>query len=106
MLLTEDGGQVGTIGGGRTRGHHHDNMVLSQALQSLAFYIGMIGSIRKRDTLYQNLLARGVCGPADLERVNCPVGLKIGADTPEEIAVSVCAQLIQARALKTRGKLK
>ena len=89
-----------------TRGHQSDQMVLAQALSTPAFYIGMIGSIRKRDTIYQNLLSQGVCTTAELERVNCPVGLKIGADTPEEIAVSICAQLIQARAVKKRGKIK
>ncbi len=89
-----------------TRGHLHDKTVLAQALQTEAFYIGMIGSIHKRDSIYEDLLARGVCTFADLERVNCPVGFKINAETPAEIAISIAAQLIQARAMKRRGTIK
>jgi xanthine dehydrogenase accessory factor len=79
-----------------TRGHRHDKAVLAQALQSKAGYIGMIGSRRKRDTIYAALRQEGIADE-DLARVHCPIGLSIGAETPEEIAVSIVAQLIAHR---------
>ncbi|MDD3363756.1 MAG: XdhC family protein [Syntrophomonas sp.] len=86
-----------------TRGHRHDAVVLEQALCTDAFYIGMIGSRNKRDTIYRNLIDKGY-DRQQLEQVRCPVGLDIGADAPEEIAISISAELIQARARKRRGK--
>ena len=80
-----------------TRGHRFDKAVLAQALQTEAGYIGMIGSRRKRETIYKELIDRGV-EPSLLEQVHCPIGLSIEAETPAEIAVSVMAQLIQHRA--------
>jgi xanthine dehydrogenase accessory factor len=80
-----------------TRGHRFDKQVLAQALESKAGYIGIIGSARKRNTIYQALISEGV-DPDELERVHCPVGLAIDAETPAEIAVSIVAQLIQHRA--------
>jgi xanthine dehydrogenase accessory factor len=80
-----------------TRGHSHDKTVLAQALQTTAGYIGMIGSRRKRDIIYQKLLAEKF-SQADIDRVHCPIGLDIGAETPEEIAVSIVAELILKRA--------
>jgi len=80
-----------------TRGHRFDKKALAQALDTGAGYIGMIGSSRKRDTIYQGLTADGV-DPAELTRVHCPVGISIEAETPAEIAVSIAAQLIDHRA--------
>ncbi len=80
-----------------TRGHAHDQTVLGRALATTAGYIGMIGSRRKRDAIYGALMEEGFTR-ADLERVCSPIGLDIGAETPEEIAVSIVAELIQARA--------
>ena len=80
-----------------TRGHVHDRTVLAQVLRTRAGYVGMIGSRRKRDALYAQLREQGF-GDADFARVCCPVGLDIGAETPEEIAVSIAAQLIRVRA--------
>ncbi len=80
-----------------TRGHAHDKGVLGQALSTRAGYIGMIGSLKKRDAIYAALAQEGFTD-RDLERVHCPVGLPIGAETPEEIAVSITAELIQVRA--------
>lgn len=77
-----------------TRGHVHDATVLEQALTTKAGYIGMIGSTRKRDSLYSALVQQG-CSREDLARVHCPVGLPIQAETPEEIAVSIVAECIQ-----------
>jgi xanthine dehydrogenase accessory factor len=80
-----------------TRGHLHDRTVLAQALKTPAVYIGMIGSRRKRDTIYEQLLKDGYTA-ADIDRVHSPIGLAIGADTPEEIAVSIVAEMIAVRA--------
>lgn len=80
-----------------TRGHMHDKLVLEQALKTEARYIGMIGSRKKRDIIYKKLLEEGF-SKSDLARVHSPIGLEIGADTPEEIAVSIVAELIKVRA--------
>jgi xanthine dehydrogenase accessory factor len=80
-----------------TRGHFHDREVLAQALRTTAGYIGMIGSRRKRAAVYESLRTEGFTD-ADLARVHCPIGLAIGADTPEEIGLSIVAELVQVRA--------
>ena len=80
-----------------TRGHMHDREVLAQALRTGAGYIGMIGSRRKRQAVFTYLLGEGF-RETDLERVHNPIGLPIGADTPEEIGVSIVAEMIQVRA--------
>lgn len=83
-----------------TRGHSFDRLVLEQVLRTGAGYVGMIGSRHKRRAIYDALLARGVAQEA-LDRVHCPVGVEIDAETPAEIAVSIVAELIRERA--TRG---
>lgn len=87
-----------------TRGHLHDKTVLAQALNMDAGYIGMIGSRKKRDAIYAALLNEGF-SQADIDRVHSPIGLSIGAETPEEIAVSIVAEMIRHRAnsLNTRS---
>ena len=84
-----------------TRGHRFDRVVLQQVTNSSAAYIGMIGSRTKRDAIYRQLIVEGVATARDLERVHCPIGLSIGAETPEEIAISIVAELVQER-----GKLR
>lgn len=79
-----------------TRGHLHDRNVLAEALRTDAGYVGMIGSRKKRDKIYGSLLSDGYA-QADIDRCHCPIGLGIGAQTPEEIAVSIGAELIKAR---------
>jgi xanthine dehydrogenase accessory factor len=79
-----------------TRGHQHDEPVIEQAIRTDARYIGMIGSKRKITRMWKKLIERG----ADRKRlaeVHAPIGLEIGADNPEEIAVSIVAQLVEAR---------
>jgi xanthine dehydrogenase accessory factor len=76
-----------------TRGHMYDTAVLSQALATQAGYIGMIGSARKRDEVYAVLRAQGA-GEEALAKVHCPIGLTSGAETPEEIAISIVAECI------------
>ena len=80
-----------------TRGHLHDKTVLEGALRTKAGYIGMIGSRRKQALVYQELMGKGFT-EEDLKRVYNPIGLDISAETPEEIAVSIVAELIQIRA--------
>jgi xanthine dehydrogenase accessory factor len=85
-----------------TRGHLHDKTVLMQALRTEAAYIGMIGSRRKRDHIFNALLKQGFT-QADLERVHSPIGIDIGAETPEEIALSIVAELVHVRARRRRS---
>lgn len=80
-----------------TRGHGFDRETLAQALVSHAQYIGMIGSKTKRDQIYEILRAQGV--PAsELAAVCCPIGLTIDAETPQQIAVSIVAELLAVQA--------
>ena len=80
-----------------TRGHAHDRNVLNQALNFPTAYIGMIGSRRKIQIIYESLMTDGIAKDR-LEAVHSPIGLSIGAQTPEEIAVSIVAELIDVRA--------
>jgi xanthine dehydrogenase accessory factor len=82
-----------------TRGHLHDRAVLAQALQSQAGYIGMIGSLRKRNLIYDQLEENGF-SREDFQRIHAPIGLPIGAESPEEIAVSIAGELIKVRSGK------
>lgn len=79
-----------------TRGHRDDMRVLRWAVQTPARYIGMIGSRRKALTVYRELVKEGLA-PELFDRVHSPVGLDIGAVTPEEIAISIMAELIAER---------
>jgi xanthine dehydrogenase accessory factor len=80
-----------------TRGHIFDHTVLRAALRHAPAYIGMIGSRRKIDMLYHSLLEEGV-SQASLQKVHAPIGLPIGAESPEEIAICIAAELIKVRA--------
>lgn len=79
-----------------TRGHIHDQEILSQVSETQAKYIGMIGSQVKRNRIFQKLLENGL-SDEELSRVHCPVGLRINGETPEEIAISIAAELVQFR---------
>jgi xanthine dehydrogenase accessory factor len=79
-----------------TRGHRDDMRVLRWAVQTSARYIGMIGSKRKTIAVFRELTKEGL-SPELFERVHAPVGLDIGAITPEEIAVAIAAELIATR---------
>src|SRR5579863_249207 len=79
-----------------TRGHRDDMRILRWAVQTRARYVGMIGSKRKVIEIFKTLQKEGV--PAHLfDRVHAPIGLDIGAITPEEIAVAITAELIAVR---------
>jgi len=80
-----------------TRGHSFDRVVLEQALATQAGYVGMIGSQHKKRAIYAALREQGV-RQEDLDRVHCPVGIEIEAETPAEIAVSIVGELIRERA--------
>jgi len=79
-----------------TRGHLYDGFVLEQAIKSKARYVGMIGSKKKIWTLYQNLMEKGITKET-LDHVHAPIGIDINSETPEEIAVSIVAELIKVR---------
>jgi xanthine dehydrogenase accessory factor len=79
-----------------TRGHACDQEVLEWALGTEARYVGMIGSRKKVQTVFSNLKEKGVSAEK-LNSVHSPIGMDIGAQTPEEIAVSIVAELIRER---------
>jgi xanthine dehydrogenase accessory factor len=79
-----------------TRGHRDDMRVLRWAVDTPARYVGMIGSQRKVIAIYKQLEKEGIA-PEKLARVYAPVGLEIGAITPEEIAIAIVAELIANR---------
>ena len=79
-----------------TRGHNHDLDAVRAALRTDAGYIGLLGSRRKKGVLMNALRDDGF-SREDIARVIIPVGLPIGSVTPEEIAVSVMAEIIQHR---------
>jgi len=79
-----------------TRGHRFDDMALESALTTKARYIGLLGSRRKNMMIYRRLLAEGI--PVDrLRQVHAPIGLDIGALTPDELAVSIMSEIIMIR---------
>ncbi len=79
-----------------TRGHRDDMRILRWAVQTRARYVGMIGSKRKVIRIFETLREEGL--PAHLfDRVHAPIGLDIGAITPEEIAIAITAELIAIR---------
>lgn len=75
-----------------TRGHEGDAAAVRWALGTTAGYIGLMGSRRKREKLFADLAAAGYADAS--QRITTPIGLAIGAETPAEIAVSVCAELV------------
>jgi xanthine dehydrogenase accessory factor len=78
--------------------HKDDLPALRSSLKTTAAYIGMIASRRRAALVFNQVLKKGVV-EKDLERVYSPVGLDIGADTPEEIAVSILGEIIKIRRL-------
>jgi xanthine dehydrogenase accessory factor len=79
-----------------TRGHRQDHIALERALQTPARYIGLVGSRRKIAILVTSLLEKGY-SKETFQRLYAPIGLDIGSDTPEEIAVAVVAELIAVK---------
>jgi len=86
-----------------TRGHMYDRTVLEQALKTPARYVGMIGSRRKTLTILEKLREQGI-PQEQLNRVYSPIGVSIGAVTPEEIALSIVCELVKIRRLGDQGE--
>ena len=80
-----------------TRGHRGDLQVLRQALRKPHAYLGMIGSRHKNQILVDQLLSEGF-SQEELDQVYTPIGLKIKSETPEEISISIAAEMILVRA--------
>ena len=79
-----------------TRNHQYDDIVLEWAVGTPAKYIGMIGSKDKTEAVFSHLLAKGI--PKELlDKVHAPIGLEIHAQTPEEIAISILAEIVKVR---------
>jgi xanthine dehydrogenase accessory factor len=81
-----------------TRGHLNDQSVLEQMLKTRVGYIGMIGSRRKCEIIFEDMRKKGFTDE-DIRRVHAPIGIPIHAETPEEIGVSIVAEMIRERAL-------
>lgn len=86
-----------------TRGHQHDALIMDQIARADLRYLGMLGSRRKVALTWELLVGWGV-PPERLAGVHAPVGMPIGADTPEEIAVSVVAEMIGVRRAGSRRR--
>jgi xanthine dehydrogenase accessory factor len=88
-----------------TRGHLYDRHVLEEVLRTKAAYIGMIGSRNKRDLVYREIISHGFT-KEELDRVFSPIGTDIGAETPEELAISIVGELVKVRSEKSAPKKK
>jgi xanthine dehydrogenase accessory factor len=79
-----------------TRGHKHDEICLREVIGAPLRYLGMIGSRRRTTTIREHLRRQGVDSHL-LRRVHAPIGLDIGAQTPEEIALAILAEIVLIR---------
>ncbi len=87
-----------------TRGHRHDAVVLKEWIQKPFLFLGMIGSKRKARTIFEQFRQDGIATEEQLERVACPVGIKIRSASVAEISVSIMAQFIDKRAELAYGQ--
>jgi xanthine dehydrogenase accessory factor len=87
-----------------TRGHRHDALVLKDWIHKPFLFIGMIGSSRKARTIFEHFTEEKIATAEELQRVACPVGIKIRSQSVPEIAVSIMAQYIDKRAELVYGK--
>ena len=88
-----------------SRGHHFDDLATEAAVRTSATYVGLLGSKRKTVMIYEALLKRGIT-PERLKQVHSPVGLDLGGRNPEEIAVSIMAEIIAFRHDRPGGAMK
>jgi xanthine dehydrogenase accessory factor len=79
-----------------TRGHKHDEIILRKVVGTKAAYIGMIGSRRRVAAVLASLMRDGYSQKL-IDRVHAPIGLRIGSQTPEEIALSIAAEVVKLR---------
>jgi xanthine dehydrogenase accessory factor len=87
-----------------TRGHHLDKDALRAALESNATYVGMIGSPGKVRNIFKELQKEGIARER-LAQVHAPIGLDLGAETPDEIALSIAAEMLMLRKKGTGAPL-
>ena len=87
-----------------TRGHRHDGVCLRNALSFYSKYIGMIGSKRRVKGMMEELLSEGYSQDV-LDKIYSPIGLCIGAVTPDEIAISIIAEIISVRRNGSDGSI-
>ena len=97
-LLAEPLPDVPSFGLIVTRGHRHDALVLRDWIQKKFLFLGMIGSSRKKRTIFEHFIEEKIATPEQLQRVACPVGIPIKSQSVQEIAVSIMAQFIEKRA--------
>ena len=88
-----------------TRGHWFDDLALEAAVRTPAKYVGLLGSRRKTILIYQRLVQLGI-SPERLKDVHAPVGLDIGALTPDELAVSIMSEIIMFRHGSSGGPMR
>ena len=79
-----------------TRGHRYDNVALAAAARTSAKYVGLLGSKRKIILIYEDLMRMGISNER-IRELRAPIGLDIGARTPEEIAVSIMSEVLMFR---------
>jgi xanthine dehydrogenase accessory factor len=87
-----------------TRGHRHDALVLRDWIHKPFLFLGMIGSARKARTIFEHFTEEKIATPEELQRVVCPVGIRIRSQSVPEIAVSIMAQFIEKRAELVRDR--
>ncbi len=87
-----------------SRGHHFDDLATELAVRTPATYVGLLGSKRKTIMIYEALLKRGITSER-LKQVHSPVGLDLGGRNPEEIAVSIMAEIIAFRHNRPGGSM-
>ncbi|OJG28425.1 hypothetical protein RU98_GL000018 [Enterococcus caccae] len=88
-----------------TRGHQLDFLLVKQLLETSAYYIGVMGSSQKIATQIEKLKKCGF-SMEEIDRINMPIGLKINAETPAELAISVAGELIRKRAISRENLSK
>jgi xanthine dehydrogenase accessory factor len=79
-----------------THRHVHDFEILEYCIEQPFSYLGMIGSLTKVGKAFEQLREKGVDEEA-IKRIHAPIGMNIGAESPEEIAVAIAAQLVTVR---------
>jgi xanthine dehydrogenase accessory factor len=80
-----------------TRGHRNDSKALRHLVGKPSAYLGMIGSRRKREVIRSTMLQESICTAEQFDRIRSPMGVDIGAETVEEIALSIVAELVRVR---------
>lgn len=90
-----------------THNYHYDKMLLPSLIQMDAMYIGMIGPKTKRERILQELKLQGFSfTKEELEKLHCPAGIDIGAESPQEIALSILAEILAKRTNRRVPHLK